>query len=116
MESSSRIFNRKRPDSFVWCLRAILASTVLSCSVSHGQSSGFEIGGHTKYRLTYTTLPDDSVFRDLSGSDARDMGFDARINLGWDSGLGIPFRQPVSRPLHQQRNAIPCHVNDRRTI
>ena len=86
MENSSRISGRKRPDSFVRCLHAIVASAVLGCSVCNAQSSDFDLGGHTKYRLTHTTFPDDSLLRDLAGSDARDLGFDARLNLSWGSG------------------------------
>ena len=55
----------------------------LSSEVCVAQTSGFDVGGHTKYRGTSTTFPDDSFFRGLTGSSAEDFGFDARLNLAW---------------------------------
>ena len=63
------------------CSICVLIS--LSHEICLAQTSGFDVGGHTKYRATSTTFPDDSLFRDLSGSSAEDIGFDARLNLAW---------------------------------
>jgi hypothetical protein len=46
-------------------------------------------GGHAKYRFTAQSLPGDSVFRPIAGSEAVDHGFEARLKLsatrrGWD--------------------------------
>jgi len=54
--------------------------------VCGAQSSDFDFGGHTKFRLTSTSFPDDSLFRDLAGSSAEDFGFDARLKVSWRSG------------------------------
>ena len=53
--------------------------------MSIAQTPGFSVGGHTKYRFTSTTFPADSLFRDLAGSSAEDVGLDARLNLGWST-------------------------------
>ena len=51
--------------------------------MSVAQTSGFDTNGHTKYRITSTTFPDDSFFRAQTGSSAEDVGFDARLNSSW---------------------------------
>jgi hypothetical protein len=45
-----------------------------------------EFGGHTKTRLIAQTFPSDSIFHDLSGSDALDIEADLRLNLEADQG------------------------------
>ena len=62
---------------------SICVLSALSCGVSVAQTPGFSVGGHTKYRFTSTTFPADSLFRDLAGSSAEDVGLDGRLNLGW---------------------------------
>lgn len=65
---------------------SICVLATLGCGICSAQISGLDIGGHTKYRAVSTTFPDDSIFRDLNGSRADDLGFDARLNLRWDLG------------------------------
>jgi hypothetical protein len=45
-----------------------------------------EFGGHTKARLIAQTFPGDSIFHDLTGSDAVDLASDLRLNLEADRG------------------------------
>jgi hypothetical protein len=45
-----------------------------------------EIGGHTKGRLLAQTFPGDSIFHDLTGSDALDIEADLRLNFEADRG------------------------------
>ena len=85
MANSSRT-SSKRPDILARWLHSIALSAALSCVVFGAQSSGFEIGGHMKHHLTYTSFPDESLFRSLAGSSAEDFAFDARMNLRWRSG------------------------------
>jgi hypothetical protein len=49
-------------------------------------SDDFDLTGHTKFRLTGQTFPDDSVFRDVAGSNSTDLGADLRLNLEWGRG------------------------------
>ena len=56
--------------------KALTALTVFIGGVCAAQPSDFEITGHTKFRLTSTTFPEDSLFRALMGSSAEDLGFD----------------------------------------
>ncbi len=86
MESSSRTSIRKPRNGIVRRSRSIgllTALTVFIGGVCAAQPPDFEITGHTKYRLTSTTFPEDSLFRALMGSSAEDLGFDARVNLDW---------------------------------
>ena len=46
----------------------------------------YEFGGHTKARLIAQTFPTDSVFYDLTGSDAVDIESDLRLNFEADRG------------------------------
>jgi len=96
MESSSRILIRKRCNRIVRCLSSIYVLTVLSYGVCTAQTSNFDISGHTKYRMTSTTFPDDGFFRNRIGSSGEDLGFDARLNanLGvnkWDLQVDTQF-------------------------
>ena len=50
------------------------------------EDSSYEFGGHTKFRLVGQTFPDDSLFRDLVGSDAIDVEGDLRLNFSTSRG------------------------------
>ncbi len=45
-----------------------------------------EFGGHVKYQLLVTTYPEDSLFQELTGSQALDQNLDLRLNLDVDRG------------------------------
>lgn len=64
-------------------IRAVSLSA-LCASSCFAQDGHFDFGGHTKYRLTSTSFPEDSLFRELAGSHADDLGFVARLKLEWD--------------------------------
>ncbi len=67
--------------------RSELALLLLLAAVGAGADSGeFDFTGHSKFRLTGQTFPDDSVLRDVAGSDSLDLGADLRLNLGWREG------------------------------
>jgi len=64
---------------------AIIAA-LLSGNPCQAEETQFEFGGHTKARLIAQTFPDDSIFHDLTGSDALDLESDLRLNLEADKG------------------------------
>ncbi len=64
---------------------ALLAVLLLS-SPCYAEEARFEFGGHTKTRLIAQTFPGDSIFHDLTGSDAVDIEADLRLNLETDKG------------------------------
>ena len=66
-----------------WWSCSICVLMLLSYEACVAQASVLDVGGHTKYRGTFTAFPDDSFFRTLTGSSAEDFGFDARLNLAW---------------------------------
>lgn len=45
-----------------------------------------EFGGHTKFAVTSQAYPDQSLFRDLVGSNALDLDGDLRLNVKADAG------------------------------
>ena len=61
---------------------------VLICSSPGGSAEETEIefGGHTKGRFVLQTFPSDSIFYELTGSDAIDIEADLRLNLDFDRG------------------------------
>ena len=70
-----------KPHSYL----AVLAILLLS-SPCNAEEARFEFGGHTKTRLIAQTFPGDSIFHDLTGSDAIDIEADLRLNLETDKG------------------------------
>ncbi len=46
----------------------------------------YDFDGHTKLRYTYTQFPDNSIFNDLTGSDANDAFGNLRLNLNLKKG------------------------------
>jgi len=67
----------------------LLAVSWALAAQAQSVDSGWQIGGHSKFRLNYFTYPDDSVFADALGSSSVDTGADARIKFakrhgGWD--------------------------------
>lgn len=86
-----------------------------------------EYGGHTKTRLIAQTFPDESIFHDLSGSNAFDVEADLRLNLEMDRGpwsFGTSYqlfalygdRVEYSRRLSQGTGIVPNRLpeDDRR--
>ncbi|MDH3613306.1 MAG: hypothetical protein OES10_08485 [Gammaproteobacteria bacterium] len=59
---------------------------LLSCAVALADDSPYDFGGHTKFRLVGQSFPDDSLFRDVIGSDAIDVEGDLRLNLSTSRG------------------------------
>jgi hypothetical protein len=59
---------------------------MLVSGVCPADDGAFEFGGHTKYRFTANTFPNDSLFRDLAGANAVDGAFESRLKFGWDGG------------------------------
>ena len=64
---------------------AFLAA-LLICYPCQADDTQVEFGGHTKGRLIAQTFPSDSIFHDLTGSDAIDVEGDLRLNLEVDRG------------------------------
>ncbi len=69
-------------------MRPSHALLVLLSTVALADDPGYELGGHTKFRLVGQTFPDDSLFRDIAGADVLDVGGDLRLNVsaagsGW---------------------------------
>ena len=65
---------------------ACIALLLLSAACIADESA-FEYGGHTKLNLQAATYPDDSLLKDLLGSDSSALQGDLRVNLEWrDSG------------------------------
>ena len=60
-------------------LQICLAMTVPVCVFADG--AAYELGGHTKLRMTGQTYPSDSLFRDLVGSSSVDTAGELRLNL-----------------------------------
>jgi hypothetical protein len=50
------------------------------------QGTSVDLGGHVKYQLLVTTYPEDSLFRELTGSQTLDQNLDLRLNLDVDRG------------------------------
>ncbi len=49
-------------------------------------ANAFEIGGHTKLRVTSVALPDDSLLADFSDDPVNDAGAELRLKLRQDAG------------------------------
>ncbi len=64
---------------------AFLAA-LLICNPCQADDTQVEFGGHTKGRLIAQTFPSDSIFHDLTGSNAIDVEGDLRLNLEVDRG------------------------------
>jgi len=62
---------------------AALAMTAffLITSAAHADDSAYEFGGHTKLRLVGQSYPEDSLFRDLAGSNSLDAAGELRLNF-----------------------------------
>jgi hypothetical protein len=54
---------------------------ILLCAVAFAEDNSYEFGGHTKFRLVGQSFPDDSLFRDLAGSNALDAAGELRLNF-----------------------------------
>ena len=50
-------------------------------AVAFADDSPYELGGHTKFRLVGQNYPDDSLFRDLVGSNSLDAAGELRLNF-----------------------------------
>ncbi|MDH3748397.1 MAG: hypothetical protein OER97_09335 [Gammaproteobacteria bacterium] len=64
---------------------SVFIALILLSAVTAADESKLDIGGHTKFNLTAQTFPDDSLFRDLIGSNSLDLQGDLRLNLKWRS-------------------------------
>ena len=64
---------------------AILAVLMLT-NPCYAEETQLEFGGHTKGRVIAQTFPSDSIFHDLTGSDAVDLEADLRLNFEADRG------------------------------
>jgi hypothetical protein len=65
-------------------LSALIACLLLSVAVV-ADDGAIEIGGHTKLSLTGQAYPDQSLFRDLVGSNTLDLSGDLRLNFEADA-------------------------------
>jgi len=90
------------------CLLLLLLPALASADLST------EFGGHTKFRAVGQTYPENSVFRDVVGSDSLDVAAILRLNLKLKSGnwtfdsayqlLGLQGEGlKLSRPLNDDR-------------
>jgi hypothetical protein len=60
---------------------ALLLSALLLCAVAD-KLQALELRGHVKPQLLVTDIPADSLLQDLTEDPSRDIGIDARVNLG----------------------------------
>ena len=67
-------------------LRSVALILLLLASVAAAAEVNTEFGGHTKLRLVGQSFPDDSLFKDLVGTNALDVTADLRLNLSFKSG------------------------------
>ena len=67
-------------------LHSAFLAVLLFCNPCDAEETRFAFDGHTKARLIAQTFPDDSIFHDLTGSDALDLESDLRLNLEVDRG------------------------------
>lgn len=58
-------------------LLALLSASVLA------EENGYEVGGHTKFRLIGQSFPDDSAFRSVADANSLDLEGDLRINYSY---------------------------------
>ena len=70
-------------------MRPSHALLLLLASAALADDTAYEFGGHTKGRLVGQTFPDNSLFRDLAGSNVLDAEGDLRLTLaagrsGWN--------------------------------
>ncbi len=65
-------------------LRRFSLALLLLSVATFADESETEFGGHTKFALTNQAYPDQSVFRDLVGSNSLDVAGDLRINFKSD--------------------------------
>jgi hypothetical protein len=65
---------------------AALLCVLICSSPGAAEEAEIEFGGHTKGRLIAQTFPSDSIFHDLTGSDAIDVETDLRLNFDVDCG------------------------------
>ena len=68
-----------------WLFLAPLLLLALS-SPATAQDTTVDLGGRLSYQLVLAGYPDDSLFRDLTGSRSLDNNFELRLNLGVDRG------------------------------
>lgn len=64
----------------------LLAAVLAAPGAALPQEAEYEVGGHTKGRLTAQSFADNSVFHQLSGSSALDVAGDLRLNIEIDKG------------------------------
>jgi len=64
--------------------RSILIALLLVPCATFAEDSAAEFGGHTKFALTNQAYPDQSIFRDLVGSNSLDVAGDLRVNFKSD--------------------------------
>ena len=67
-------------------MRLSHALLLLLASAALADDNATEVGGHTKFRLVGQTYPEDSVFRDVTGSGALDAAGDLRLNFSTGQG------------------------------
>jgi len=65
---------------------SVLFALLLLPAVASAGDLKTEYGGHTKFRLVGQSYPDDSLFRDIVGSNALDSTADLRLNFKGRSG------------------------------
>jgi len=59
------------------CAALLLLLPAVACA----ESSPYEFGGHSKFRLVGQSYPDDSLYRDLVGSSSLDVAGELRLNI-----------------------------------
>lgn len=64
--------------------RSFLLALLLPALVFGDVTTDFD--GHTKFRVVGQRYPDDSLFRDIVGSESLDLAADLRLNLKFNSG------------------------------
>ena len=62
----------------------IVSVAVSACGLSAADEPNYELDGHVKTRILTDSLPSDSVFNALAGSNATDFESDVRLNFSAD--------------------------------
>ena len=71
-------FNQLAMTAFVLVAMTVF---ILIIPAVHADDRPYEIGGHTKLRLVGQSYPEDSLFRDLVGSNSLDVAGELRLNF-----------------------------------
>jgi len=67
-------------------IRLLLFIGLIVVGSAAGAVDGLDFDGHLKPRYTAQTFPDNSLFNELTGSNAQDLSIETRLKIAYDSG------------------------------